>query len=33
MERKVILICVDGMRPDGLMQCGSALVKELKEGK
>lgn len=31
MERKVILICVDGMRPDGLMQCGSALVKELKE--
>ena len=29
MDRKVILICVDGMRPDGLQQCGNPLVPEL----
>ncbi len=29
MDKKVILILVDGMRPDGLMQCGNPYVQEL----
>ena len=29
MEKKVILISVDGMRPDGLLQCGNPFVEEL----
>jgi len=29
MKRKVILISIDGMRPDGLMQCGNVFVEEL----
>lgn len=29
--RKVILISVDGMRPDGLLKCGSPYVEELKK--
>lgn len=31
MAEKVILILVDGMRPDGMMACGHPLVKELME--
>ena len=30
MDKKVILISIDGMRPDGLEQCGSPAVAELK---
>lgn len=30
MENKVILISIDGMRPDGLLQCGSEYVDRLK---
>ena len=29
MNRKVILISIDGMRPDGLLQCGNPFVEEL----
>ena len=29
MKNKVILISIDGMRPDGVMQCGNPYVKEL----
>lgn len=31
MDKKVILISIDGMRPDGLQQCGNAYVKELEK--
>lgn len=31
MENKVLLILVDGMRPDSLAKCGHPLVKELLE--
>ena len=31
MENKVILISIDGMRPDGLKQCGNAFVDELQK--
>ena len=30
MNKKVILISIDGMRPDGLMTCGNPYVKELE---
>jgi len=30
MENKVILISIDGMRPDGLRSCGNPYVKELE---
>lgn len=30
MKNKVILISIDGMRPDGLLQCGNPYVKELE---
>lgn len=29
MNKKVLLISVDGMRPDGLQSCGNPLVQEL----
>ena len=29
MNRKVILISIDGMRPDGFLQCGNPFVEEL----
>ena len=29
MNRKVILVSIDGMRPDGLLQCGNPFVEEL----
>lgn len=29
MNKKVILISIDGMRPDGLLQCGNPFVQEL----
>ena len=29
MNRKVILISIDGMRPDGLLQCGNPFVETL----
>ena len=29
MKRKVILISIDGMRPDGLLACGNPFVQEL----
>ncbi len=29
MQNKVILISIDGMRPDGLKKCGNAFVEEL----
>ena len=29
MSEKVILVLVDGMRPDGLLQCGHPFVSEL----
>ena len=29
MEKKIILISIDGMRPDGLMQCNNAHLDEL----
>lgn len=32
MQNKVILISIDGMRPDGMQNCGNPYVKEL-EGK
>jgi len=31
MEKKVILISIDGMRADGLQQCGNPYVKELEK--
>jgi predicted AlkP superfamily pyrophosphatase or phosphodiesterase len=31
MQNKVILISIDGMRPDGLKTCGNAYVKKLEE--
>lgn len=31
MENKVILISIDGMRPDGLKVCGNPYVKELEK--
>ncbi len=31
MAEKVILILADGMRPDGLLQCGSDFVKTMQE--
>lgn len=31
MKKKVILISIDGMRPDGLQQCGNPYVKELEK--
>ena len=29
MNRKVILVSIDGMRPDGLLQCGNPFAEEL----
>lgn len=29
MEKKVILICIDGMRADGFLQCGNPFAQEL----
>ena len=29
MKNKVILVSIDGMRPDGVMQCGNPFVEEL----
>jgi predicted AlkP superfamily pyrophosphatase or phosphodiesterase len=31
MEKKVLLISIDGMRPDGLRACGNPFVKELEK--
>ena len=31
MSNKVILISIDGMRPDGLINCGNPYLEELKE--
>lgn len=31
MDKKVILISIDGMRPDGLQQCGNPYVKQLEK--
>ena len=31
MDKKVILISIDGMRPDGLKACGNPFVKELEK--
>ena len=31
MEKKVILISIDGMRPDGMVACGNPYVKELEK--
>ena len=31
MNRKVILISIDGMRPDGLLQCNNPFVQELMQ--
>ena len=31
MNKKVILISIDGMRPDGLQKCGNPYVKELEK--
>ena len=31
MEKKVILISIDGMRPDGLQQCGNPYLAELEK--
>ena len=31
MNKKVILISIDGMRPDGLKTCGNSYVKELEK--
>lgn len=31
MDKKVILISIDGMRPDGLKQCGNPYLKELEK--
>ena len=29
MDNKVILISIDGMRPDGFLNCGNPFIKEL----
>ena len=29
MKNKVILVSIDGMRPDGVIQCGNPYVEEL----
>ena len=29
MDKKVILISIDGMRPDGALECGNPFVSEL----
>ena len=29
MSKKVILISIDGMRPDGALQCGNPFVEEM----
>ena len=29
MKNKVILVSIDGMRPDGVMQCGSPFVEKM----
>lgn len=31
MSEKIVLVLVDGMRPDGLIQCGHPFVEELKK--
>ena len=31
MDKKVILVSIDGMRPDGLKSCGNPYVKELEK--
>ena len=31
MDKKVILISIDGMRPDGLQKCGNPYVKEMEK--
>ncbi|MEG0691972.1 MAG: alkaline phosphatase family protein, partial [Oscillospiraceae bacterium] len=31
MQNKVILVLVDGMRPDGIEQCGNPYLMELKQ--
>lgn len=31
MKNKVVLISIDGMRPDGLLKCGNSYVDELKK--
>ena len=31
MDKKVILISIDGMRPDGLLSCGNPYVEELEK--
>ena len=31
MDKKVILVSIDGMRPDGLQKCGNPYVKELEK--
>lgn len=31
MDKKVILICIDGLRPDGVKECGNPYVKELEK--
>ena len=31
MSKKVILISIDGMRPDGMQKCGNPFVKELEK--
>ncbi len=31
MENKVILVSIDGMRPDGVMQCGNPFVAKMME--
>ena len=31
MDKKVILVSIDGMRPDGLLQCGNPYVRELMQ--
>ena len=31
MKNKVLLISIDGMRPDGLQQCGNPYLKELEK--
>ena len=28
-NEKVILICVDGMRPDGFLSCGNACIRRM----
>ena len=28
-DEKVILMCIDGMRPDGFLQCGNPFIEEM----